>query len=714
VTAGNANRLLIAALTIEDTASGEVYGVSYGNQWLSKLIGKTKNNQRAQIWYLLNPPTGSHTLKAWYLSAFDSTILTGSAWYGVDQDTPFGDAVGATGADDAPAVNIDTGANEWVIAVVGADEDATCVEGVATERWDEKEGTNSMQAGYVQDGDAEDPATFAATLSEAADWAVVGVSIKPASTSSQSFVFCGDTTTIWRCTYDSDVGVTIAAVDSGSQTLAGGVAGQPAKMNGTWYFPMGSGANAQKLGTASDEGANEPWDDVTGNWKADHLCTYQKGVTPTLARVNSTTQNTVELNADTGDVTDAWTNETQKVGDTTAKCTGLAQSEGFLFVGTEIGLYDYGQHGETRPVTQFLSSGKIDADNGRYTMPFGDIILYQCNGGLLRYRIGSGALPIGINDIDGFRFSKNLNPPLEGRHAFTVAAGKYWYVGLNYGQQTYILQLSRRRGAEDDREYTIHTVLEVPLSKGGLVDSNMNLWLKGASVSSDDRDIRVIELAADGSLRKGHGRGQASSTHIIYLDERNPGRPQDQVQLRHFTVELAGTGWDSTNCYLERFMWCDNDSSGTDVASTDLGSTGMDTDNWTVGTSDTCYRFRPELRVVTSSSYLPITSDPQILRVIVGIRFPEIIEITVPTDKASLGPLGKSAIEIEQNLRRLQNQGVVTFRRPGDMDDASTSGDLVADRSFSGEVFSVTDTMYKREGGYAHGIKLQVRRWVTV
>jgi hypothetical protein len=101
------------------------------------------------------------------------------------------------------------------------------------------------------------------------------------------------------------------------------------------------------------------------------------------------------------------------------------------------------------------------------------------------------------------------------------------------------------------------------------------------------------------------------------------------------------------------------------------------------------------------------------LRAIIGIRFPEIIKIVVNADPEALETVGLGLFEAEQNLRRLQNQGTVTFRRPGEYDDPSSGTDLVTDRTFSGEVEGVTDVFYKTSDGYAHGLELRVKRWVT-
>ena len=183
------------------------------------------------------------------------------------------------------------------------------------------------------------------------------------------------------------------------------------------------------------------------------------------------------------------------------------------------------------------------------------------------------------------------------------------------------------------------------------------------------------------------------------------------MQLRHFTVELEGD-WDATTTSLLLRIWRDGGAAVSVVGST-ITSSGFTTRNWTVGTDDTCYRFRPLLTVTTNGSYTPKSSDPQILRVIVGIRFPEIIRIVVNAEPDALEAVGMTLFEAEQNLRRLQNQGTVTFRRPGDYDDPSAGTDLVTDRTFTGEIEGVTDINYKTSEGYARGLELRVKRWIT-
>ena len=231
------------------------------------------------------------------------------------------------------------------------------------------------------------------------------------------------------------------------------------------------------------------------------------------------------------------------------------------------------------------------------------------------------------------------------------------------------------------------------------MDRNGRLWQKGAGATDVYRNITVIHLDAGGGTDVANRRGQVSTNSYILFNERNPGRPQDQVQLRRFTVELENDWSAATSLQLR--VYRDGGATSENVGDP-ITAAGMTTRNWTVGTNDTCYRFRPLLALTLSSAYTPKVSAPALLRAIVGIRFPEIISIIIPADDGVLREFGLTAIDAETNLRRLQNQGVVAFRRPGDIS------------TFNAEVISVTNTTYATASGiYAHGLKLDVKRWAT-
>lgn len=714
----NDERLLMVGIEMDEIEGGvgigSILSVDYDGIRLTFLGAKTGasgTDVTVGLWFLLDPPTGANNIviKNNFASARD--VVAGVVSYnGANQDFIQGDTfstvVGTTGTDGAPTATVITAADEEILAVVGIEGTERVSAGTnETEKWDATQDAGSG-SGFTQDGvngGVMAPSLDAQAGSE--KWVEIAVSIKPASTSSRPIIYYSDTTLIHNYTYDSDTGIT-----AGSDRTVGGVAGRPAKVNGNWYSPAGSGANAEKL-------TNVTWADVTGTWKADHLSTFQKGVTPTVARVNSTTQNTVELNADTGDITDTWTNESEKVGDTTSKITELVEAEGLIFVCKEDGMYAFDDEAVSFPAIPFIQRGKIDADNGKGSFAFGDEVVYMSKGDLWRYRIGGGALPIGLNTIRSWRkIDGIIDTPKDGRPVFGVHVGQYWYYLVNDGQVSHIIQARKRReGDPEGHELVQHSVLTIPLSKGLGVDSKNQLWIKGASATEGTRDIRVIELANDGSLDVQNRKGQTDEDHNIWFDERNPGRPQDKVQIRHMTVELEGD-WDSTTS-LQLKLYRDNATTPTSIGSA-ITSAGVTVRNPTVGTTDTAFRFRPQLTLTTNSSYTPKNSDPQVLRVIVGIRFPEIIRIVINAEQMALDKTGLDPFEAEQNLRRLQNQGTVTFRRPGDYDDPATGTDLVTDRTFTGEVEGVTDIMFKTSevngvSSYAHGLELRVKRWIT-
>ena len=383
--ASQSERILVVSLSI-DSRSGlfPVLPVTYAGlpmTFLAAKKGATNVDALLILYSLLNPPTGANDVVTTNTSGSTRAIVGGSAsLYGVNLDDPFGTVVSATDTDGTPTVTVVTASGEFILAVIAVEGSATIAAGTnETERWDDTQGTDVSGSGYTQAG--SDGGVMAPSLTVGSDWVEIAVPIKPASTTSRSIMQIADTTKIFKYTYDSDTGLTLDATD----TTASGVAGRPAKMNGNWYVPMSTTASAQKITGVTVA-------DVTGTWEADHLSTYQKGITPTLVRVNADTQHQVDFNEDTGDITDTWSGG-QKAGDSSTKITELVEASGELFACKEDNLYKFGVEAESFPVIPFIDRGKIDADNGKGSFAFGDEIIYMSEGNLWRYRIGRGALP---------------------------------------------------------------------------------------------------------------------------------------------------------------------------------------------------------------------------------------------------------------------------------------------------------------------------------
>ena len=688
VTGTGASRLMVVGISQTNTLLTLTYA---GLPLLFLAEGTIDGVVSAKMYYLKTPPSGTYDIVATFNVGGD-VVLGATTWSGVNQDATFGTAVAATGTGTPSSVTVTTATGEFVVDAMAVRVNPTVTVGaLQTERYNATPSANLCGAGSTQAG-ADGGLMTWTWVGASQQWSAVAVPIKPASTTSRSVMWVGDGTNMFRYNYDTSGGPTLA----GTQAIASATAiGQPAKLSGKWYAGMGNGTFAYRLDDASSDTG---W--VITTWKAGHLSNFQKGIFPTAVRSNTTSTNVVDINdiSAGGNVADAWTSDSQKVGDSTTAITALVEAAGNLYVAKEDSLYEFGTEAESRNAIPFLSRGKVDSDNGKGTIAFGNIIIYPSKDGLWRYIIGRSALPIGANTLRRFRAPAAIIVPKGGRHAQAVYAGEYLYVLLNDGQASHLLQ-GRFRQSDDSpgHEIILHPVLYIPICKGMGVDSLNRLWLKGASSLAGFRSIRVIELAPDGSLDTTGRKGQLSDVHTIQFDERNPGRPQDLVQLRRVTVDLEGT-WGATTS-LQFRVYLDNAS----VVSigNPITSSGVTTINWTVGTSDTAYRFRPELQLTTNSSYAPLTSNPRILNVVVGIRFPEIIKIVIPTDDGALQPHGLTANIAEQNLQRLQNQGVVAFRRPG------------TTTTFNADIISIADTTYATPTGYSRGLEITARRWVT-
>ncbi len=660
--------------------------VTWGGVALTLLANNSNLGAKVQIWYLVNPAVGTQDVVVTLLASTNSVVGVEN-FTGVRQGEPFGAVVSATGESTAVTATVTTQSGEMVIDVIAADANVTGSAGAnQTERWDSNVSTNITGIGSTQAG--SDGGVMSYTLSGSAKWVTIAAPIKQGPA---PWYFILDTTKIYQYKYDTSA-LTLNATD----TTASGVAGQPVKVGGDWYVPMGSGANAQKLSDAD----NNTWGDVTGTWKADHLSTFQKGVTPTVARVNATTQNTVELNDDVSDIADTWTNESAAVGDASTKVTHLVEAQGELLVAKEDGLYRFDQEATSYPVIPFLNRGAINPDNGKGTTAFGDIILYPSNEGEWRYRIGGGAIPTGVNSIRTNRRvpGDTLLTGFKDRHeAYEVHVGEWVYTLLNNDiRSTVIAKRPRREGDPAGHEWIQHSILDIPLSKGMYVDSRMRLWLKGASPAIADRDVRAIQLnRADGSPDVLNYRGQADEDHDIYLDEADFGLPDKLKQFREVIVQMENI---PSNVTLD--MRVSRDSASEETLSSATPTT-FTSSNWTVGATDTGYQLRLHLRLTTGASYDPINSDLAIRRITVKARSEERLRVVIPSDDGALDGYGLTAKDALKNLRRLQNQGVVTMREPG-----STS-------TFSGEVLSVTNTLYETEKGHAQGIELTIRRFGT-
>ena len=745
--ASQSNRLLMATT---HTATGGPTAVTVGGTPMTKLAEDTsQSGVRISVWYLLNPPAGTPSIVFTMNGSVTGSVAVDS-FYNVNQTTPFR----STGT---KAAQSGTSASVTAVAVTGDMVfDAICVATAGsslvvgasqTINWTSNK--NTINAGSSREAGAAS-VTMSWTWTTSAAYATIAVPIRPIT---QPYIYCADGDVIHKMTYDSDVGLAPVIIDSGTATSAaagtlvdtganftgdenyhvritGGTGsgqwrrissltgttqlnitpnwditpstdstyqvvvslytasasyGQTAYFISKRYVAAGASVNVQRLdavGTTTDTWADS-------GFVALHLCTFQKGATPMIAGAKDTQTIGTASAAPTSALTTLGT-----VGDTSTTITGLAETQGFLYVSKEDGLYELDPDGISRPVLIGLSRSNVDNQNGRYTLPFGDMIFYPAKSGWHRYLIGSGSRPAGIETIKGFRRVANtgIAPPKDRRVGWAVERGGFAYVAYNDTSSKSLL-CQANLGQEP---LVWHSFKDTDLTKGAFIDSLNHVWLKGASSSEDLRDIMVFELAPDGSLDTQYRKGAISETYTIVFSEWTPSEGE-QVQDRALEVELSG-GW-SAQTSLQPQVYR-NDGNDAESVGSAITAAGVTINNWTTGTTDTEYRSFTVLQVTTGATYTPLTSDPMVLRVRRKGRKPMIYRCVIPADRNVLDAYQLTTDTVRKNLYRLQDQGVVAIQEPG-----QTS-------TFQGEIIGVADTRTVTERGSTPAIELMVRRWV--
>lgn len=107
-TCSGSNRLLIVATA--DWVGGDTdttTGITYNGVALTKLTAsKAFNTARSQLWYLVNPASGAHTIA---VTSSAGMAFIASSYTGVDQSTPLGTPVANTGNSATPTSGSITG-----------------------------------------------------------------------------------------------------------------------------------------------------------------------------------------------------------------------------------------------------------------------------------------------------------------------------------------------------------------------------------------------------------------------------------------------------------------------------------------------------------------------------------------------------------------------------------------------------------------------------
>jgi hypothetical protein len=189
------NRILVVGVSFRSAAAQSVSTITYGGQSLTRLsFTNTGTYHRAELWYLVNPPTGANNVVVTF-SASVAYIVGISSYYNVHQTTPFGTAATATGNSTSASVAVTSAVGDLVVDVVEKNKDNEAITAGAnqTQRWNRVNSTSGLDnigAGSSEAGAAT--VTMSWSWSTARVWAIVAAPLKPASSATVTFASLTD------------------------------------------------------------------------------------------------------------------------------------------------------------------------------------------------------------------------------------------------------------------------------------------------------------------------------------------------------------------------------------------------------------------------------------------------------------------------------------------------------------------------------------------
>ena len=177
-----ANRLLLVGVTFWPGSSQTVTSVTWnsteGLTYIKDISYGT--SIRTELWGCFPVATGTHNVVV-NLSAPTTYLTVGViSFTGVDQSTPYGTPVTATGSSMSASITVASASNEMVLSVAGAGTNNfnfTSITG-GTQRWNLSAATSTKGASGTASGAAS--VTISHGLSNTNGWAIIGLAIKPA------------------------------------------------------------------------------------------------------------------------------------------------------------------------------------------------------------------------------------------------------------------------------------------------------------------------------------------------------------------------------------------------------------------------------------------------------------------------------------------------------------------------------------------------------
>lgn len=191
VAAGSDLFLLVSVGWYNAQGARTVSGVTWNGTAMTAVPSSTVATSGAhnvQLWYLINPATGAHTVTV-TMSGNDDLLFVGvSSWSGVHQTAPLGTAVTNTGTSTTGQVTLSSAADEYVAGCITHEAIfASDFSTSDTELYEQFDNTTNLHSGAYSVGSASVSLDWLGGKN--AEWAASGVPIKPVGGGGGATVF---------------------------------------------------------------------------------------------------------------------------------------------------------------------------------------------------------------------------------------------------------------------------------------------------------------------------------------------------------------------------------------------------------------------------------------------------------------------------------------------------------------------------------------------
>jgi len=169
------NRLLMVSVATRGAEA--VSAITYGGVSMTRADGITPGNMHTALWYLLDPASGTASVS---MTCTTTLIITAQAvsLSGVNQSTPFGTLVKASGTSAAATVNASSGVGEVVIDFVSTRGGEALTEGAGQTSIIE-----TINSTYISSGVSTEPGAATTTMSwtwaTGVAWSQIAIPVKP-------------------------------------------------------------------------------------------------------------------------------------------------------------------------------------------------------------------------------------------------------------------------------------------------------------------------------------------------------------------------------------------------------------------------------------------------------------------------------------------------------------------------------------------------------